>query len=294
MRLTFILLAFLLAQVPFLSAQNSTDSTEYVPDKIYVVTKNDGTEFIGKILSQDAREILMETEKLGQVIIPKHEIKSILEVKSGELDRMGRYVAEEVFSTRYFVTTNGLPMKRGDSYMIFNLYGPDFQVGLTDHFSLGFMSTWIGAPFAVTGKYSTSLGKKVHLGIGGILGTMSWAASDQALAVPFVSITQGDSRSNISLSTGYGAFFGDSNASGRFLFSIGGMTSMGNKFSAIFDSVILPEIRDISKSFSFFMPGIRIHTGMDKAFQFGLALVVVDAEIVPIPFPLVQWYRKFN
>ena len=69
---------------------------------------------------------------------------------------------------------------------------------------------------------------------------------------------------------------------------------MGNKFSAIFDSVILPQIRAFENSFSLFMPGIRIQTGMDKAFQFGLALVVVDAEIVPFPFPLVQWYRKFN
>lgn len=74
MRLAFILLIFLIVQVPFLSAQNSQDTTDYAAEEIVVITKNDGTEFIGKIVSQDAREVFIDTKELGLVAIPKHEM----------------------------------------------------------------------------------------------------------------------------------------------------------------------------------------------------------------------------
>jgi hypothetical protein len=51
-------------------AQNAAD-TASVQHK---VIKQNGIAFVGKILSQDAREILMETKEIGLVYIPKHEV----------------------------------------------------------------------------------------------------------------------------------------------------------------------------------------------------------------------------
>jgi hypothetical protein len=293
MRLAFILLALCIFQNGFVSGQNSTDTTDYVAEKIFVITKNDGTEYIGKILSQDEREVLIETKELGRIVIPKHEIRSITEVKEGELDRSGKYIAEEPFPTRHFITTNGIPLKQGESYMLWNWYGPDFQIGLSDKFSLGFMTTWVASPLAITAKYSMRLGEKVNLGLGAILGTFSWLQADQALMVPFSSLTVGTRRSNISLSTGYGAFFSGGDVGGRLVFSVGAMTALNSKISFVFDSIILPSISVSSDGFMLLLPGFRWHTGIDKAFQFGFGVLAFDDEVVSLPIPMVQWYRKF-
>ncbi|MDT8432603.1 MAG: hypothetical protein RQ746_13855, partial [Bacteroidales bacterium] len=57
-----------------------------------IVTKNDGTDYVGVILKQDAREILLQTETVGEFIIPKHEIKSIEEF-TGEKYASAKYAS---------------------------------------------------------------------------------------------------------------------------------------------------------------------------------------------------------
>ena len=39
--------------------------------KYFMVVKYDGTEYVGKLLKSDAREVLIETADLGQLFIPK-------------------------------------------------------------------------------------------------------------------------------------------------------------------------------------------------------------------------------
>ena len=98
-------------------AQDTTNTINQNAQKLYLVTKNDGTEYIGFILKQDAREILIVTEDLGEVYIPKHEIKSIREISQKDINS-GIYKESNTFYTRYFVTTNGLSMKKGDKYIL--------------------------------------------------------------------------------------------------------------------------------------------------------------------------------
>lgn len=119
-----------------------------------VVIKNDGTEFVGTIISSDAREVHIVTKTVGEVIIPKHEIREIKRISVRELDNIGGYIGEEVFATRYFLTTNGLPVAKGESYVQWNLFGPDLQFGVSDNFGLGVMTSWIGIPLIGTAKYS--------------------------------------------------------------------------------------------------------------------------------------------
>lgn len=52
-----------------LSAQDKTVESK--------ITKNDGAVYIGVILSDDEKGVLLETNNLGKILIPKHEIKSI-------------------------------------------------------------------------------------------------------------------------------------------------------------------------------------------------------------------------
>jgi hypothetical protein len=221
------------------------------PNKLYLVTKFDGAEFLGTIVSYDARELLIRTEKIGDVYIPKHEIKEIKEVNP---EQYKEFSAEELFATRYFISTNGLPIKKGENYIQWNLYGPDFQFGVAENFGVGIMTSWAAIPIIANAKYSIKLGEKTNMALGVLAGTGSWALPDFGGVLPFAALTYGNRKNNITFSAGYGALFLSRNyynpqtnadtkdhfTEGRVLLSVAGMVKISPKFSLIFDTFISP------------------------------------------------------
>lgn len=239
-------ISFLFSATAICQEATTQDST-----KLFLVTKNDGIEFLGVILTSDAREVLIRTEKIGDVYVPKHEIKSIKEVNP---KFYSEFTGEELFATRYFITTNGLPIKKGENYIQWNVYGPDFQFGIADNFGVGVMTSWAAIPIIANAKYSIKLSEKTSMALGALAGTGSWALPDFGLALPFASFTFGNRRNNINFSAGYGAiFYKEENYNpitntsydekfreGRFLLSIAGMAKINSKFSLVFDTFISP------------------------------------------------------
>jgi hypothetical protein len=318
--LAIVLFLLLLAGKGVYAQPEAIDSTQIGP-KIYVLTKNDGTEFLGEILSQDAREILMRTEKVGDVYIPKHEVKSIKEVNP---KYYSEFEKEDLFASRYFITTNGLPIKKGDNYIQWNLYGPDFQFGVADNLGIGVMTSWAAIPILGNIKYSIPLGDHSNMALGMLAGTGSYALPEYGLVLPFASITLGNRRNNLNFSTGYGwIFYEDSEYNeitgtvrefgareGRFLVSVAGIAKINPKFSLVFDSFISPlgPYRDVqewnpytnkyetknkrSPSFALLLPGLRWQIEANKAFQFGFTGFYYDDGFIPFPIPMVQFYRK--
>ena len=266
-------------------AQTQRDTT-----KTYLIIKNDGASYTGKIVSEDSREITLLTTTLGEIVIPKHEIKEIRELQDNEVNQDGSLRRSEAFATRYFLSTNGLGLEKGESYIIWSLFGPDAQFGVSDNVSLGVLTTWFGTPIVGTAKYSHQLSEKTHLGLGTLLGTGSWAALDVGFLLPFASITAGDATKNISFSVGYGLAYGEGESAGSALFSVGGVSKMNDKLSFVFDSYIMTDIE--GESGALIIPGLRFQTEENKAFQIGFAGVVYDGELAPFPFPMLQWFRK--
>jgi hypothetical protein len=296
-----------------------------------MVIKNDNSRFIGVIIHEDPREVIIETENLGQVAIPKHEIREIRNVND-EMFRDGIFIGEELFATRYFLTTNGLPVKKGDNYIQWNLFGPDFQFGIADNFGVGVMTSWFAMPIIGTAKYSRPLGEKTSLAIGGLLGTGSWAQPDFGILLPFVAITRGTRLHNINFSAGYGYVFYseeiynpnldrsfiENHRDGRLLLSLAAMTKITNAFSLVFDSFIMPPgpereyrewnwhwdertgssyyvervTRKRSPALMVFVPGLRWQTRPNAAFQFGFTGAYFDGEFMPVPIPMLQWFRN--
>jgi hypothetical protein len=322
-KIIFILITCLTIQNVI--AQQAEDSLS----KTHIIIKNDGSEYIGTIISQDAREVLIDTKKIGQIIIPKHEIKEIRELSSKEIKSSGEFAGRETFATRYFITTNGLPIEKGDSYIQWNLFGPDFQFGIGKNIGVGVMTSWLGVPIIGTAKYSRSITENFSAGVGILAGTGSWTWPDFALGLPFATFTYGNRQHNISLSGGYGAVTYNKNVyqnqypyssyevrttDGRYLFSVAGMTKIAPKFSLVFDSFIVSqgeyytdyneiynpitgqndrtEIRRRRNGMALLIPGIRWHLDSQRAFQFGFAGLHAGGEFIPVPIPMVQWYRK--
>jgi hypothetical protein len=206
---------------------------EYDPEKTYVVVKNDGTRFTGQILSSDAREIHMRTDRLGEVIIPKHEIQSVAEYTGAP------EVYSEVFATRYFITTNGLPIEKGDSYIQWTLIGPDVHFGIKDNMSIGVMTTWLASPVIGSFKYTGTLSEKRTYAFGLLAGTTLWSfGRSTMIALPYAAYTMGDSRANLSLSAGYGLFRFDGDSGGSVMFSVGGLRKLGRTGTFVMDSLI--------------------------------------------------------
>lgn len=283
-QLPFIIFTFIAFNT---SAQVDSIATN---DKYYIITTYNGGEFIGIIITQDSDEILIKTEDRGEITIPKYQIKSIKELRAEDISIDGVYTPDQIFATRYVITTNALPMEKGESYVLFNLYGPEFHYGASEKFGIGLMTTWIGAPLIASAKYSfLELGEKSHFGLGTLLGTGSWLDPSFVIALPYGTLTFGDRKSNINFSGGFGQVWNEGDAGGTALFSIAGITRIGRKVSFVFDTFIVPDIS--GSSLILIIPGLRFQDKVNKAFQFGFAGLIVDGETIPVP--LVQWFRIF-
>ncbi len=258
--------------------------------KMYRIMRTDGIQMIGQILNQDAREILIHTKEGRNVYVPQYMIKDIKEITTSDLNVSGEYTGEDRFATRYFLNTNGLPIRKGENYIQWNLFGPDFQFGIGKNLSVGVMTSWLGVPIIGSIKQSFQISDHVQLAIGGLVGTGSWAAFGYGGALPFATLSFGNRKSNLSFSGGYGVIWADGETSDDFLGSIAGMTKVGPKLSLVFDSFFLLA-NDANGGFGLLIPGVRWHQGEGKAFQFGFTGVIIDGELVPFPIPMIQWFR---
>lgn len=265
--------------------QNVT-AQDFSPEKIYVVTKNDGSTYVGKIISSDVREVILETTSLGQIAIPKHEIRSISEERPGVDTETGK----DIFSTRYFLTSNGFPIEKGDSYVQWTLVGPDIQFGVADNFGVGFLTTWVATPVALSLKYSAPINDDFSYAVGTLLGGNLWNFETFNFALPFVSITKGNESANITATAGYGYAQAFSESGGQFLYSLAGLKKLTRKGTLVFDSFIVPNDGNL---YAFLVPGYRIQTGVDAAFQIGFPGLISSDSSTPVGFPMVSWFRKF-
>ncbi len=290
--------------------------------QLYLLTKLNKTEYICEILSDDGREVLILTDKLGKIYIPKSDISTIEKITDKKSVVRGEYYEAGPFTTRYSFTTNGFPLKKGANYAILSLSGPEVHFAVSDNLSVGIMSTWIASPYIVVLKHSfKSTNENVHYAVGTMLGTSGYLWNfDYYGGLPFASVTFGDVKKNLTLSAGYGfmSSFSDSKFGvGAPIFSIAGITKVGAKASFIFDSMfgfigtkslsteyslIYPyqtiTSYQTTNSFAFcLMPGMRFQTNENSAFQVSLAGVsIYDYQAktaVTFPLPMCTWFFKF-
>lgn len=288
MKTLLFLLSFLfLSNISF--SQNDTIAVQ--DTNTYRFIKLDGGELIGKILSQDAREVLIVTSDNRKIYVPQHTIKEMVIVNTSDFNNKGDFIGEDKFATRYFITTNGLPIKKGEHYVQWNLFGPDFQFGLGDNLGVGIMTSWLGIPIIGTIKKSWELGEKTQFALGGLIGFGSWAAPRFGGALPFATLSFGSRKSNIAFSGGYGAVWFDGFVNGQAITSVAGMTKVSPKISLVFDSFILMPSGN-GNGFALLIPGVRWHQSEGRSIQFGFTGVIADGDLIPIPIPMVQWYRS--
>lgn len=271
------------------SGQDQSQNQEKVSSKsidsakvYFAITKDNGQEIIARIIRQDARELEVITKDGRTIIIPQHIVTEIKAVDERFVKEGVDYLGEDPYRSRYVITTNGLPIRKGQNYGQFTLLGPEAHFHLTDRFGVGVMTSWLGTPLIGTLKYSKSINDNLHLAAGALIGTGSWIAPDYGFALPFGAITLGNGRYNINFSAGRGIFWDEGIATGTNLFSVAGMARLTPKTSFVFDSFITEEV-------SFVIPTLRFHRRNEGAFQFGFGRIISDGESVPFPFVSRLW-----
>jgi hypothetical protein len=171
----------------------------------YLIVRNNGVEYVGQILADDGREILLLTQELGKIYIPKADVKSVTLVDVQADYRGGEYLGQGVFTTRYQFTTNAFPIKRGENYALINLYGPEVHFGLLPNLSVGIMATWIASPIALALKYTIpTQNPKLNFGLGSIMASSGYLNQAKGFGgLHWGMATYGTRRSNATLSLGY-------------------------------------------------------------------------------------------
>jgi len=259
---------------------------------IYVVTKNDGAKYVGKIIVNNSKEVIIVTDNLGEVAIPKHEIKNIEEVK--DLNQVN-YTDDISFNrgaSRYLFSPNAIPLKKENNYikLYYGVIG-NAQFAITDRLSLGVITSYITVPVILSPKWSTKVSDNLYLGVGGLLGFGSWAAPSVYGGFGYGLATYGNEDNNVSLSVGYGAAgFGNSLATtGSPILSLGSCVRLGKRAWFIFDSYAF--FADTTPVL-FALPAVRWNNKSYSHWEFSFGGGIINDNVFPVP--LVTWTRNFK
>lgn len=205
-RLVFLMLCLITISL-ISNAQNGQDS---IKSQIETV---DGNEYIGIILEQNTETIRIKTDKLGELSIPRAEVKRITQLSSVKT-KNGAYWLDNPQATRYFWIPNGYNLKAGEGYYQ-NVWimGNQAFYGITDYFSAGVgvvpLFLFAGAPTPVwlTAKFSMPVVKdKVNLGAGALMGTVIGIedGGNTTAGVLYGLATLGSKDKNLNIGIGWG------------------------------------------------------------------------------------------
>ena len=199
---SYMILLLLAFQIQIFS--QTSEEIENKNENLVLIVKNDGGEFIGKIISDDGREILVVTKAIGKIFINKSDISSITKVDEGLNNKENKeFRASGPFTTRYYFTTNALPIKKNDNYGLIHLYGPEIHLSVGNKTSIGIMATWIASPIALVLKQQIYSNNNFHVSIGSIIGSSGYLDNGQTYGgLHWGTMTIGNRLSNVSFSAG--------------------------------------------------------------------------------------------
>ncbi|MEP0366812.1 MAG: hypothetical protein ABJN36_01795 [Cyclobacteriaceae bacterium] len=257
-----------------------SSQAQHKPDTIiYHVTTIDGNEFNGIIVSQSEEYVLLETQNIGQVRLPKSQIASMNPVKGRNI-KSGEVWPDHFQATRYFISGSAYTMKKGEAmYQNTWIFYNHFSAGLTDHFSIGlgfipsFLFGSIAIPYWITPKFSIPVSRdKLNFGGGAFLGSVT--GGGEMASFLYGNTTIGTKDTNLTFGLGYGRFDGE--------WSRTPLMMVGGSFRTSRHFYLLTENYFILGEGIFFLGGRRIirRTSLD----FGLMIPGGVGQFIGIPW----------
>lgn len=202
--------------------------------RVQIQTSENRT-FIGTIQSESPREVILLTESLGEVAIPKLNILSITDIAEGDaVSNEGKNSQP----SRYFFAPSGFQLPKGEGYyqntlLLYN----QFSYGLSDHVTIGVP---IFIPFlgGISVKVGTQLGSanpaghSLHTSAGVLYLVPVSGDTSNGGGIAFANLSYGNENNNITV--GLGQAFANSASdfeelSERPLINLGGMLKVGRR-----------------------------------------------------------------
>jgi hypothetical protein len=200
--LTFLL--FFSISYKYLSGQNETDTS------LVRIETRDGNEYSGRITGEDSVKIILQTQILGEISIPRSEIRTLKKIQSTQV-KEGQIWFPNPQASRYFWAPNGYGLKKGEGYYqnIWVLWN-QFAYGITDNISIGgamiplFLFDGAPTPVFISPKVSIPIEKeKINMGGGVIAGTIL-GEEGTTFGIVYGVSTFGTPDNNITFGVGYG------------------------------------------------------------------------------------------
>lgn len=223
--------------------KTAIDSTE---KKIAVIVSlKNGNEYIGVILNQTKDEIILDSQKHGEISIKWQDISSITDINKEDIDKKGRYYEYNLQSTRYFFGPNGFGLKKGEGYyqnvwIFFN----QASYGITEYFSMSagivpaFLIAGTPTPAWVVPKFSIPIKKDFFtIGVGGLFGAI--IGDGTTFGIGFGSFTLGNRNYNLSFSLGFGMVDGE--WSSNPVMTLSGMARVSRKTYLLTENYFFPD-----------------------------------------------------
>jgi len=274
-----LLLLPLLFLCTFSWGQTTKDTTI-----LYRVETVDGNEYIGTLVSQDVKSIVLKTDQLGNITLRKADIRKMTPIEGDQM-KDGVLWFDNPQATRYFWQPNGFGLKKGEGYyqnvwIFFN----QFSYGVTDNFSIGagivplFLFSGSSTPVWLTPKFSIPIVEdQFNVGIGGMLGTVL-GEEEAGFGFVYGTSTVGDRNTNMSLGLGYGYAGGDwANAP---LISLSGMFRTGQRGYLVTENFYINTVDGDLLLLSFGGRRLIKNVGLD----FGLFFPVLSEDFFALPW----------
>jgi hypothetical protein len=214
--------------------------------KVYQVELSDGTIFMGFILSKDTNTLVMKTNSIPRLEIPMAKVKSYKVLENATL-KDGSYWFANPHASRYLFGPSAINLKKGEKYyqntwLFFN----SFNIGITDHFSMGGSIEMLTTLFNLaTGSFSPTImltpkigyqvADKIHAG-GGLL--YANIIGEESAGIAYGIATAGSYDNNFSTGLGWG--FINGSFSERPIITFSGMKRVSRKVALVTENWLIP------------------------------------------------------
>lgn len=241
-----VIISFLVLITNVVFGQKADKYAPTDPTQIYQVELNDGSKFLGYILQKDSSLLIMKTSSLPKLEIPLGTVLAIDLVKPGQI-KNGSIWFENPHATRYLFGPSAINLKKREMYYQNTwLFLNSFNVGVTDHFSIGggveFLSTTFSLAsgnfnpiFIITPKIGYQVAEKVYAG-GGIL--YANIPSSGAAGIAYGISTVGTLNHNFTGGLGWG--FIDGSFSSRPIITFSTMLRTSRRTAFVSENWIVP------------------------------------------------------
>jgi hypothetical protein len=222
-------------------------------EDIYVSVKmNDGNTFVGKQIALTDTHIIIETESLGKMNLPRENVKVFKVINKPSRSTSGQYWYENPNATRNVITPTGYSLRKGEGYyQNLMLFYNQVSYGFTDRLTIGvgfetlsLLSGGLGnggIGYTITPKFSFPIREEEwNVGIGALLIGVPFLDNDRFvdLATIYGVNTFGSRDRNVSLGIGFGIVDGE--FSSRPTVTISGNLRLSERFALTTENWILP------------------------------------------------------